>query len=103
MIGFLATHASPELRQQRPGLLEIRGVQPLREPLIDIRQHRPCFVSLAVLLPQATQAHRRSQFQGFGVLAAGNCQGLEETVFRQRLVRASQQQLAAQAMQLGRN
>ena len=37
------------------------------------------FVLLALLLPQAREARRRTQFQRFGLLLAGNLDGFEET------------------------
>ena len=45
--------------QQRLGLLEVRGVKALGEPAVDRCQQRMGFGALALLLPQATQAHGR--------------------------------------------
>jgi hypothetical protein len=40
------------------------------------------FLSLALLLPQAAQAHGHAQLPGFGLLAARNHKGLLEASFR---------------------
>ena len=40
------------------------------------------FVFFALLLPQASQAHRRAEFEGFGLLLAGNVDGLQEALLR---------------------
>src|SRR5712692_5001953 len=71
----------PELSQECLGLLEVGGLKALSEPAVDRCQQLVRFDPLAVLLPQATQAHGRAQLPGFGLLAAGNGQGLQETGF----------------------
>src|SRR5262245_37217305 len=45
--------------QLRRGLHEVRRVQPLHEPAVDLRQYRTGFSLLALLLVQTTQAHDR--------------------------------------------
>ena len=49
---------SPELFQQRFGLLEVGRVKALGEPAIDRCQERAGFDPLALVLLQARQAHR---------------------------------------------
>jgi hypothetical protein len=49
--------------EQRPGLLQIRGVEPFGEPAIDRRQQRMGLSPLALLLPEATEAHGGPQLQ----------------------------------------
>ena len=46
-----------ECIEQCPGLLQIRRVKALGEPAVDRRQQRPRFGLLALLLPEATEAH----------------------------------------------
>src|SRR5882724_1081123 len=67
--------------QQRPGLLQVGGVKALGEPAIDRCQQVVSLGALTLLLPQATQAHRRPQLQRLRLLAAGNLQGLLITGF----------------------
>ena len=47
--------------QQRLGLLEVGGVKTLGEPVVDGRQEVVGLGTLALLLPQAAEAHSRSQ------------------------------------------
>ena len=56
---------SRELLQQRPGFLEVYGVEPLAEPGIDLCQELARGIALPLLLPEATQAHGGAQFQAF--------------------------------------
>ena len=44
---------SPQLLQQRPGLLEVSSVKALGEPAVDRRQERVGLGPLALVLPQA--------------------------------------------------
>ena len=67
--------------QQRLGVLQIGGVKTLGEPAIDRREQLARCSALAVLLPQATQARGGAQLPGFGLLAAGNGEGLLEAGF----------------------
>ena len=77
----------PQLLQQRLRLLEVGRVKALREPAIDRRQQITGFGLLALLLPQATQAHGGPQLQRFGLLPAGDVQGPLQPGFRLRLRR----------------
>src|SRR5262245_66320909 len=60
-----------ELLQQRLRLLEVSGVKALGEPAVDRREQLVGFSMLALLLPQAGQAHGRPQLQRFRLLATG--------------------------------
>jgi hypothetical protein len=73
--------SSRECLQQRPGLLEVCRVKALGEPVIDGRQQGIGFGAFPLLLPQAAQAHSGAQLPGFGLLPAGNGQGLLEAGF----------------------
>src|SRR5215217_7608503 len=77
---------SPQLVEQGFGLLEVGRVKALREPAIDRCQQLAGFGLLPLLLPEATQAHGGPQLQGFGLLAAGDGDGLTKTLlhFHQR-------------------
>jgi hypothetical protein len=77
----LGAMPSRELLQQRLGFLEVCGVQPLAEPGIDLWQELACGIALPLLLPEATQAHGSSQFQGLRLLLARNLKSLTEIRF----------------------
>src|SRR4029450_6682594 len=64
----IGTMPSRELRQQRSGFLQIYGVQPPAEPGIALWQELACGIALALLLPEATQAHGGAQFQRLRLL-----------------------------------
>ena len=68
--------------EERLGVLQVSRVKPLGEPAIDRCEQVIGLSALALLLPQAGQAHRRAQLPGFGLLATGNDQGLLEAGFR---------------------
>ena len=86
--------------EQRPGLLQIRGVEPFGEPAIDRCQQRTRFGLLALLLPEATEAHGGPQLQRFRLLAAGDIQSPLQPGFRLRLrrPRLPQEQDATEAI-----
>src|SRR5215831_19387104 len=60
--------------QQSLGFLKISSIKPFGKPVVDRRQQLTGLSALAQLLPQTTQTHSRSQFQGFGLLTAGDIQ-----------------------------
>src|SRR5262245_8997966 len=70
------TSGSRQLIEQCPGLLQVGGVKPFGEPVVDLGQELAGFSALVLLLPQATQAQRRPQLQRLCLLAAGNSEGL---------------------------
>src|SRR5262249_29927881 len=90
----------PQRIEQRPGVLQVRCVKPLSEPVIDWCQQVVGFLSLALLLPEATEAHGGPQFERFRLLTAGNVQGSLQPGFRLRLrrPRLPQEQDAPEAM-----
>src|SRR5947208_2206050 len=67
--------------QQHPGFLQVGGVKALSEPAVNLRQQLAGFDALALLLPQATQAHRHPQLQRLGLLAASDVKGLTKAGF----------------------
>src|SRR5215472_10241699 len=68
--------------QQCFRLLEVGGVKALGEPAIDRGQELARFQALALLLPEASEAHGGPQLQGLRLLAAGDVEGLPKTGFR---------------------
>ena len=74
--------SSFQLLKQCFGLLHIRRVKPLGEPFIHRGQPVVGLLALVLGLPQASQAGGGAEFPGFGLLAAGNGQGLLEAGFR---------------------
>ena len=73
--GVVAVRSGERL-QQGLGLPQVDGVKPLSEPAIDRGQQLLCLGSPALLLPQPAKAHRRPQLEQFGLLLAGNLDGL---------------------------
>src|SRR5262245_19215354 len=98
---FLSLTISPQLLQQRLGLLEVRCVEALGEPVEDRRRQLTDFHALALALPPPAQANRRAQLQGFRLLAPGRLEGLMETGLSLRLMlgRERQQQLPLESIQ----
>src|SRR6266851_3112313 len=69
VLGRTGVPASVALRQRLQqcfSFLEIRGVKPLGEPLVHRRQHIGGRLALVLGLPQAGQAGRGAEFEGFG-------------------------------------
>ena len=54
---FTESVCSPQRLQQRPGILQVGSVEAFGEPVVERRQKRPGLGSLALLLPEARQAH----------------------------------------------
>src|SRR6266850_5387878 len=79
--GVVAVRSGERL-QQGLRLLQVGSIEPLGEPAIDRRQQVACLGALALLLPQASEAHGGAQLPRLGLLAAGNGQGPVETGFR---------------------
>src|SRR5437899_845092 len=103
--GRQAVSADVALRQclhQLPRLLQVCSVKTLGEPAIDRCEQVVGRGALALLLPQAGQAHGGAQLQGFRLLAAGDLQGALEAGFRLLWLwhRLPQEQDAPQATDL---
>src|SRR5262245_34691435 len=73
--------------QQYLRLLQVSGVKALGEPAVDGCQQCVSFGTLALLLPQASEAHGGPQLERFCILAAGDVQGPPQPGFRLRLWR----------------
>ena len=76
----------PESLEQRPGFLQVGGVEAFGEPAVDRRQQCAGVVPLALALPEATEARRGPQLPGFGLLVASNVEGLMKAGFRFRVM-----------------
>src|SRR5688572_24994723 len=72
---------SGQLLQQGFGFLEVGGVKALGEPGMYRCEQFSRFVTFALLVPQAGQAHGRAEFQGLGLLAASHLARLLKTHF----------------------
>jgi hypothetical protein len=89
--------------QQRLCVLQVGGVKALGKPTVDRRKQFVCLGPLALLLPEASEAHGGPQLQRLGLLAAGQGEGPLQPGFRLRLRRPhlSQQQDAPEARDFG--
>jgi hypothetical protein len=67
--------------KQCPGVLEVSSIKALGEPAIHRRQELSCLGTLALVLPQAAEAHSGAEFQRFCLLATGEVAGVTETRF----------------------
>ena len=56
-------------------------VSNLRTPVVNLRQRVACCVVLALLMPEASQVHSRSQFPGFCLLLTNNLNGFVKAHF----------------------
>src|SRR6266540_6953361 len=73
---------SPQLLQQRPGLLQVGGVKALGEPAIDRCQQLAGFGALALAPPQPGEAHGSAQLPRLGLPTAGDVKGLGQAGLR---------------------
>jgi hypothetical protein len=83
--------------------LQIGCVEALGEPAVERRQQFVGLGPLALLLPQAAQAHGSPQLQRFGLLETGDIQGALEPGFHRFLgcLRLLQEQNTPQAIDFG--
>jgi len=79
---FLYLTISPQLLQQRLGLLQVGGVKALAEPAVDRRQQLASGITLALVLLQTGKTHSGAQLEGLGPLATGCGKPLLEAGFR---------------------
>jgi len=52
---------SGEFAKQRLRLLEVRSVEPLGEPPVDLREQRDGLLAMSLLVEQSCETHRRAQ------------------------------------------
>ena len=70
-----------QLLQQRLYLLQIARVEALSEPPVNRSQQFARLLHLALVTPEASEAHGGAQFPGFGLLLAGHCESTLEVRF----------------------
>src|SRR5262249_42871193 len=75
-----------QLLQQCSGLLKVHSVEALGEPTVCLRQQLVGLGALALLLPQAVQAHGRPQLPRLRLPATGDGEGPLKLLFRLLLV-----------------
>ena len=77
-------HASPlcQSAEQRPRVLQVPCIESFREPGVRFREKVAGLLALALRLPEAAQAHRRTQFKRPRMLTAGDVEGPEKAAFR---------------------
>ncbi len=73
--------------QQRLRLLQIARVEPLSEPPVNRSQQFVCLLQLALVAPEAGEAHCGAEFPGFGLLLAGDPKRTLEISFPFRRIR----------------
>src|SRR5713101_5911836 len=71
-----------QLLEQRLRLLQICRIKALGEPAVDWRQQLAGRGAFTLALPQASQTHGGAEFEGFGLLAAGDSEGLTKAGVR---------------------
>ncbi len=67
-----------ELVEKRLCILEVRSIEAFGEPIIDRRKQVARFGRFALVLPQASEAHRSAKFQRTCVLALRDLDGMAE-------------------------
>src|SRR6266542_1367412 len=78
-------HLRPALRklfERRLRVLEIRRVEALGEPAVDLCQHSARFVLFALLLEKSTQARDRAELPRLRLLSPRDLDGATKTAFR---------------------
>ena len=96
-------HSCGELLQQRLRLLQIARVEPFSEPAVDRSQQFASLLHLALVAPEAREAHGGAEFQGFGLLLAGDGESALEIGFCLRCIRLGrlQRDLPGNAINFG--
>jgi hypothetical protein len=75
-----------QLLQQRLRFLQITRVEPFREPPLNRTKQFARLLRLALVTPEAGEAHCGAEFRGFGLLLAGDGKRPLEEGFRSRRV-----------------
>jgi hypothetical protein len=91
-----------QLLQQSLRLLQIARVKTFREPAVNRSQQFARLAYLALVAPEACEAHGGAEFPRFGLLLAGDCEGALEVRFRFHVIvlRRHQRDLARNAIDL---
>jgi len=56
-----------QIIEQRPRILEIRCIEALGKPIVNIGNHRTAFLTAALICQQRREAHRRAELTHFCV------------------------------------
>ena len=83
---------SPQRIEQRLGLLQVKRVEALGEPVVDWGEKIVSLPRLALITPQARQAPRRAQLQRPCLLRAGHRKRALKMIFRLRDIRLGRHQ-----------
>ena len=76
-----------QLVQQRLRLLQIERVEPFSEPAVDRSEQFASLLRLALVTPEAREAHCGAEFPGFGLLLARDRECTLEIRFSFRRIR----------------
>ena len=87
-----------QLVQQRLRLLQIARVEAFGEPPVNRSQQFARLLHLALVAPEACEAHGGAEFPGFGLLLASNCERVLEIGFRFRRIRLRRRSAISPAM-----
>src|SRR5262245_8954950 len=90
--------SSGKLFEQRFRLLQIRRVEALGEPSVDLGQHTARFLLLALLLQKTTQACHRAELERLRALAAGDVDGVAKGSLGFRWSLGHEQKLSLEAV-----
>src|SRR5215469_12582970 len=71
-----------QLVEQRLGVLQVRSVEALGEPVVDCGKHRARLVAAIGITQQARKAHRSAQLPGSRVLLTRNVDGFAVALLR---------------------
>src|SRR5262245_25606172 len=74
--------ASGNLLEEGLRFLQVRGLEPLGEPVVALGEDRPGFGMSVLFLVQAGQTHRSAQLQRSGLLLPGDAVGPAKTGLR---------------------
>ena len=77
-------HSRRQLLQQRLRLFQIARVEPLSEPAVNRSQQFASLLRLALVAPEACEAHCGAKFPGLGLLLARDGERALEISFRFR-------------------
>jgi hypothetical protein len=73
--------SSRQLLQQRLRLLQIKRVEPFREPSVDRSEQFTSFLRLPLVSPETRKAYCGAEFPGLGLLLASYCARTTKTCF----------------------
>ena len=87
--------------EQRLGVLQIRGVEALGEPVVDVREYRACFGATAAVAKQSRETDRRAQLPSLGLYVLCERNRLAEVGLGQCGLAKSEPQASATGQSIG--